>query len=215
MCCGQNVINITQLSLQMLTQTKWVTNPSPKHISFPAHGSAIVTCLVFSHNRIISASEDHSIHVYSPLTGDLLFTLKGHEGGVWALAACKDTLVSGSTDRTVRIWDLKSGRCTHVFGGHTSTVRCLAIVKPEIVDVERENGVVVKEKWPKRSLIVTGSRDHSLRIWTLPRPTDPEYSCFSSEESQVDIVRPNPPPHLTFLIHVFFPGHFRKPIPPY
>jgi F-box and WD-40 domain protein CDC4 len=170
----------------MLTRTKWVTNPSPKHLSFSAHGSAVVTCLVFSHNRIISASDDHSIHVYSPLTGDLLLSLKGHEGGVWALAACKDTLVSGSTDRSVRIWDLTTGRCTHVFGGHTSTVRCLAIVKPELLDVERE-GATVKQKWPKRSLIVTGSRDHSLRVWTLPRPTDPEYTCFGSEEAQVDI----------------------------
>lgn len=81
-----------------------------------------------------------------------------------------DTVVSGSTDRTVRIWDLKTGRCTHTFEGHTSTVRALAIVKPERVDVKQEDGSVVTEKWPKRSLIVTGSRDHTLRVWTLPKP---------------------------------------------
>ncbi|KAF9053124.1 WD40-repeat-containing domain protein [Panaeolus papilionaceus] len=169
-----------------LTRTRWVNNPEPKHISFPAHGSSVVTCLIFSHGRIISASDDHSIHVYSPVTGERLRTLEGHEGGVWALAACKDTLVSGSTDRTVRIWDLSTGRCTHVFGGHTSTVRCLAIVKPELVDVERD-GVVVKEKWPKRPLIVTGSRDHSLRVWTLPRPGDAEFKCFGSDDGEVDL----------------------------
>ena len=170
-----------------LTRTRWVNNPEPKHISFSAHGSAVVTCLVFSHGRIISASDDHSIHVYSPVNGEIIQTLHGHEGGVWALAACKDTLVSGSTDRTVRIWDLSSGRCTHVFGGHTSTVRCLAIVKPEMVDVER-NGVVMKEKWPKRPLIVTGSRDHSLRVWTLPRPGEAEFKCFGPEDAEVDMV---------------------------
>lgn len=163
-----------------LTHTRWVNNPEPKHISFPAHGSSVVTCLIFSHGRIISASDDHSIHVYSPVTGELLRSLQGHDGGVWALAACKDTLVSGSTDRTVRLWDLSTGRCTHVFGGHTSTVRCLSIVKPEVIDVEKD-GVITREKWPKRPLIVTGSRDHSLRVWTLPHPGEEEFRCFGHD----------------------------------
>jgi F-box and WD-40 domain protein CDC4 len=90
--------------------------------------------------------------------------------------------VSGSTDRTVRIWDLSTGRCTHVFGGHTSTVRCLAIVKPEMIDMEGG----VREKWPKRPLIVTGSRDHSLRVWSLPRPGDPEYRCYGADDAEAD-----------------------------
>ncbi|KAF8621503.1 hypothetical protein AX15_007735 [Amanita polypyramis BW_CC] len=169
-----------------LTRNRWVSNPRPKQISFPAHGSSVVTCLIFSRGRIISASDDHSIHVYSPFTGELIRSLEGHEGGVWALAASKDTLVSGSTDRTVRIWNLNTGKCTHVFGGHTSTVRCLAIVKPEMVEVEHADGSVTKEKWPKRPLIVTGSRDHSLRVWTLPKSDDPEYKSFSTEEGEVD-----------------------------
>lgn len=168
-----------------LTRTRWVNNADPGHLSFPAHGSSVVTCLIFSHGRIISASDDHSIHVYCPQTGELRQSLDGHEGGVWALAATKDMLVSGSTDRTVRIWDLTTGRCTHVFGGHTSTVRCLAIVKPEWVDVEHSNGVISREKWPKRPVIVTGSRDHSLRVWTLPKPGDPEYRSYS-EDTEMD-----------------------------
>lgn len=169
-----------------LTRSRWVHNQEPKHISFPAHGSSVVTCLIFSHGRIISASDDHSIHVYSPITGELIRSLDGHEGGVWALAASRDTLVSGSTDRTVRIWDLNTGRCTHVFGGHTSTVRCLAIVKPEWIDVEGPGGIVTREKWPKKAMIVTGSRDHTLRVWSLPRPGDPEYVCGGSDDADMD-----------------------------
>ncbi|KAL0946467.1 hypothetical protein HGRIS_012686 [Hohenbuehelia grisea] len=169
-----------------LTRTRWITNHEPKHISFSAHGHAVVTCLIFSHGRIISASDDSSINVYSPSTGELVRTLEGHHGGVWALAATKDILVSGSTDRTVRIWDLSTGVCTHVFGGHTSTVRCLAIVKPEIIDVEHEGGGITREKWPKRPLIVTGSRDHSLRVWTLPRPGEPDYAASGTDEVEAD-----------------------------
>ncbi|EMD38149.1 hypothetical protein CERSUDRAFT_82388 [Gelatoporia subvermispora B] len=169
-----------------LTHTRWVTNQNPRHLTFPAHGHSVVTCLILSHGRIISASDDHSINVYSPVTGELERSLDGHEGGVWALAATKNTLVSGSTDRTVRIWDISTGRCTHVFGGHTSTVRCLAIVKPEWIDVQSESGVTTREKWPKRPLIVTGSRDHSLRVWTLPRPGDDEYRCYSADDAEVD-----------------------------
>ena len=55
-----------------LTRTRWIQNQNPKHIAFPAHGHSVVTCLIFTHGRIISASDDHSIHVYDPLTGGLV-----------------------------------------------------------------------------------------------------------------------------------------------
>lgn len=169
-----------------LTRTSWLHNTNPKRITFPAHGSHVVTCLIFSRGRIISASDDNSIHVYSPTNGQLIRSLDGHQGGVWALAATKDTLVSGSTDRTVRIWDLNTGKCTHVFGGHTSTVRCLSIVKPEMVEWKDSDGITRREKWPKRPLIVTGSRDHTLRVWALPRPGDDEYRCFGADDGEGD-----------------------------
>ncbi|KIM48636.1 hypothetical protein M413DRAFT_6022 [Hebeloma cylindrosporum] len=155
-----------------LTHTRWVNNPAPKHVSFPAHGSSVVTCLIFSHGRIISASDDHSIHVYSPITGELLRSLQGHDGGVWALAACKDTLVSGSTDRTVRIWDLSTGECQHVLAGHTSLVGLLGL---------------------SPSYLVSAAADSTLRIWdpdtgeirhTLAAHTG-AITCFQHDEFKV------------------------------
>lgn len=153
----------TPTSTERLSDHPEGSSDGPTHITFPAHGVSVVTCLLLRPGRIISASDDHTILVHSVTTGELLNTLHGHEGGVWSLAVFGDTLVSGSTDHTVRVWDLTTGRCTHVFGGHASTVRCLSIVEPNSVEVGE-----ARQRWPEQPLIVTGSRDHTLRVWTLP-----------------------------------------------
>ncbi|ORX57385.1 WD40 repeat-like protein [Hesseltinella vesiculosa] len=130
------------------------------HYTQPAQN--VVTCLQFDDDHIISGMDDRMINIYHTKTGRHLRTLRGHEGGVWALQYIGNTLVSGSTDRTVRVWDIESGNCTHVFYGHTSTVRCLEIVMPKLINGQMQ---------PAEPLIVTGSRDFTLRVWRLPDPT--------------------------------------------
>ncbi|KAI7882576.1 WD40 repeat-like protein [Lichtheimia hyalospora FSU 10163] len=131
-----------------------------RRIRFQGHPPrTVVTCLQFDDDKIISGADDHHIHVYNTRTGQLRHALTGHEGGVWALQYVGNTLVSGSTDRTVRVWDIAKGLCTHVFVGHTSTVRCLQIIQPTMVNGRLE---------PSVPLIVTGSRDTTLRVWRLP-----------------------------------------------
>ncbi|GAA5908369.1 hypothetical protein JCM6882_007916 [Rhodosporidiobolus microsporus] len=161
---------------RFLTRQNWKYN-TPRRTTFPSApnlqpnapnpNSPVVTCLQFDKDKVVSASDDHSINVFDTQTGALRTSLAGHEGGVWALQYVGNVLVSGSTDRTVRVWDLDTGRCTHVFVGHTSTVRCLQIVEPQNVNPDPTG----PPKWqPDRPLIVTGSRDWSLRIWNLPMP---------------------------------------------
>ncbi len=172
----------TLLKSRYLNRNRWLHNPVYSHISFPAHGSSVVTCMLISHGKIFTASDDSTIQMFSLTTGQLIRSLEGHEGGVWSIAATQSMLVSGSSDRTVRIWNLETGRCTHIFGGHTSTVRCVDIVKPEIIDVMGPDGIRRKEKWPKRPLIVTGSRDHSVRIWSLPSASHTEYLVSDADK---------------------------------
>ncbi|KAH6570827.1 hypothetical protein BASA60_007550 [Batrachochytrium salamandrivorans] len=136
-----------------------------RHISFPGHGPNVVTCLQFDTEKIVSGSDDQTIHVYNTADGTLLKRLEGHEGGVWALQYWKDTLVSGSTDRSVRVWDIESGECSHIFDGHTSTVRCLMIIIPQKNDAT-DDGIAALDQ----PVIVTGSRDATLRVWRLPDP---------------------------------------------
>ncbi|EGF83725.1 hypothetical protein BATDEDRAFT_9141, partial [Batrachochytrium dendrobatidis JAM81] len=142
------------------------------HISFPGHGPNVVTCLQFDTEKIVSGSDDQTIHVYNTADGTLLKRLEGHEGGVWALQYWKNTLVSGSTDRSVRVWDIENGECSHIFDGHTSTVRCLMIIIPQSNDAT-DDGIAALE----HPVIVTGSRDATLRVWRLPDPRrDPHWS---------------------------------------
>ncbi|KAJ3020249.1 UNVERIFIED_CONTAM: SCF ubiquitin ligase complex subunit cdc4 [Siphonaria sp. JEL0065] len=148
-----------------------------KTIEFPGHGNNVVTCLQFDNDKIVSGSDDQSIHIYDTNTGTLRRKLVGHDGGVWALQYWGDSLVSGSTDRTVRVWDMDTGLCTHLFEGHTSTVRCLVIVPPSPTPVYpfgangRTGGIGFEPSLePAQPLVVTGSRDATLRVWRLPNP---------------------------------------------
>lgn len=144
----------------------------PSRIAFRAHGRSVVTCLQFDSDKILTGSDDTTINVYDTKTGALRTRLEGHEGGVWALQYEGNTLVSGSTDRSVRVWDIERGVCTQVFHGHTSTVRCLQILLPAEVGRGADGKPV---RMPKEPLILTGSRDATLRVWRLPQPGDEGY----------------------------------------
>jgi F-box and WD-40 domain protein CDC4 len=164
-------------------RSNWMNpNVRPHHISFQGHGRNVVTCLQFDSERVISGSDDSTMNIYEARTGRLLHTLHGHDGGVWALQYLDNILVSGSTDRTVRVWDIERAECTQIFYGHTSTVRCLQIIMPRL----QPDG----EYLPEEPIIVTGSRDSTLRVWSLPKrgsakylPTPPE---AASEETNVN-----------------------------
>jgi F-box and WD-40 domain protein CDC4 len=153
-----------------LIRQSWMdVETKPKHIAFRAHARHVVTCLQFDTDKILTGSDDTNINVYDTKTGALRNRLEGHEGGVWALQYEGNTLVSGSTDRSVRVWDIEKGKCTQVFHGHTSTVRCLVILKPTKIGETLDGQPIMM---PEEELIITGSRDSSLRVWKLPKPGD-------------------------------------------
>ena len=154
----------------MIRDTWMSGKREPRHLAFRAHHRHVVTCLLFDADRIITGSDDTSINVYDTKTGVLRKKLEGHEGGVWALSCDGDTLVSGSTDRSVRVWDINTGECRQVFQGHTSTVRCLVILKPTEIGTDADGTPIIH---PEEPIIITGSRDSTLRVWKLPKLDDP------------------------------------------
>jgi len=169
---------------QYLIRRNWMfEDTKPRHIAFRAHDTHVVTCLQFDTDKILTGSDDNNINVYDTRTGALRAKLKGHEGGVWALQYEGNTLVSGSTDRSVRVWNIAQGRETQVFRGHTSTVRCLQIVSPVKVGENAEGKPIMM---PKQALIITGSRDSTLRVWKLPRPDDEPFIQAENDHNTDD-----------------------------
>ncbi|WVN89692.1 uncharacterized protein L203_104922 [Cryptococcus depauperatus CBS 7841] len=174
-------------------QRNWI-HTRPEHSSFTGHSTNVVTCLQFDEDKIISASDDSSINIYNTSDGQLRKRLEGHDGGVWTLQYKGYTLVSGSTDRTVRVWDLEDLRQTYAFAGHTSTVRCLQIIEP-VWDEETNS------YQPEVPMIVSGSRDATLRVWKLPLKDDPMYDGMgnSNQTEPVPIAPENNPFHVHLL----------------
>lgn len=146
----------------------------PVHTSCPAVGSpgSIVTGTQFANGKIITARDRKVMHVYDVKTGQLLTRLRGHTEGIWAMDAYGNTLATGATDRTLRVWNVNTGRA-HIFQGHISTIRCLKIVQP--VWYENEQCF-----FPPCPLVVSGSRDGTLRVWRIPEEGEPYHNDFVS-----------------------------------
>lgn len=144
-------------------------NSTPNHLSLAGRGNDVITCLQFDDDKIITGSDDYTISVYDTKTGALRSKLTGHDGGVWALKYVGNTLISGSTDRTIRIWDIEKARCTHIYQGHHSTVRSLDVLQPVKIGTDKWGADIIA---PKETLLITGSRDTTLKVWRLPKPGD-------------------------------------------
>ncbi|KAK4148862.1 WD40-repeat-containing domain protein [Chaetomidium leptoderma] len=79
---------------------------------------------------LASGSDDETVKIWDPATGQCVSTLKGHASdfSVWSVAWSHDAtrLASGSGDKTVKIWDPGTGQCVSTLKGHASNVRSLA-----------------------------------------------------------------------------------------
>lgn len=159
---------------------------TPTHLAFQAHDRHVVTCLQFDDDKILAGSDNAKINVYDTKTGALRATLEGPGGGIWGLEYHGNTLVSGSTDCTIRVWDIAKAECTHVFQGHTSTVRNVQILHPVQIGQHPDGTPVMM---PEQPLIISGSRDSTLRVWKLPQAGDPKYFPAQTDEECPYLIR--------------------------
>lgn len=117
-------------------------------------------------NIAVTGSDDTSIGIFNTTTGNMIDQLRGHAAYVRAVAISKDGqfFVSGSDDDTARVWrfsgegghpgeeENNAAELVRVLQGHASFVRSVAFS-------------------PDGNFVVTGSDDHTARVWSMESGT--------------------------------------------
>ncbi len=82
--------------------------------------------------------------------GEIVQTLKGHPGSVFAVAwsPTGEVVISGGSDGTIRWWEVRSGKCLRIFKGH-------------------EGGVWSLRVSPDGRLLASCGNDNTIRVWDL------------------------------------------------
>ena len=93
--------------------TLWDSRNGVKKVSFNDSSLDTTSEAQFSpdSSRLVLPCSDHSVRVYSTVSGQLELSLKGHTKKLLSTAFSKDgqRLVSVSEDNTIRVWDATSG----------------------------------------------------------------------------------------------------------
>ncbi|MCJ8728978.1 hypothetical protein PDJAM_G00009480 [Pangasius djambal] len=92
-----------------------------------------------------------------------LRTLKGHSDIITCVAAVDNLVISGSRDTTVKVWHVPTATEQRNLGGHSGGVTCLNTPPAEYCR-KLASALHLSEK---ERLIISGSTDCCIRIWTL------------------------------------------------
>ena len=108
------------------------------------------------------ARHDGVVRVWDATSGQLLHSLKGHNGPCWQIAFSPDgrTLASGGSDRSLRLWDVSTGQALQVFPAHPAAVK----------------GVAFR---PDGRSVLAACDDGTLKVWD--RQTERETFSFRGE----------------------------------
>jgi WD40 repeat protein len=84
----------------------------------------------------VSGSDDRTIKLWDPTTGELQQTLEGHSDSVRSVAFSPDgqLLASSSADNTIKLWDPTTGELRQTLEGHSHWVWSKTSVEVSILE---------------------------------------------------------------------------------
>lgn len=113
------------------------------------HSDYVMT-VTESNGILFSSGQDSNIIQWGENALPIITLEKAHTSAISSLSSSKDFLIAGSWDQTASIWDISSGIISKnpsaILRGHTNHIDAVQILP---------NGN-----------FLTGSRDHSIRIWS-------------------------------------------------
>ncbi|KAG8240380.1 hypothetical protein J437_LFUL002521 [Ladona fulva] len=118
------------------------------HTNFVSCVCYVRPCSTFKYGLIVTGGNDQVVCIFDPLSWQLINKLHGHTNTVCSLATSNNgegTFLSASWDATARLWRNCVSEIT--LTGHQAAVWCA-------IDL------------PKSNIIVTGSADKTISLWT-------------------------------------------------
>jgi WD40 repeat protein len=101
--------------------------------------------------RLATAGEENTVKIWNVQTGELLQTLRGHNGDIYAVAFSPEDgrwIASGGEDSAVKVWDSHTAKLVRNFRGHKSIVTSVVFS-------------------PDGQRLVSGSRDTTVKVWDV------------------------------------------------
>ncbi|MDX2230735.1 MAG: caspase family protein [Leptolyngbyaceae cyanobacterium bins.349] len=99
--------------------------------------------------RWIVAAKDNQVELWNIQTGQIQYSLKGHDLAVGSVSFSPDNKVvaSASDDGNIKLWNVQTGQLLHILVGHRDAVKKVSFS-------------------PDGTIIVSGSSDKTIRLWT-------------------------------------------------
>ena len=152
-------------------------------------------------NLIASGGDDRTVRLWSLVTNQQVKTFTGHQQGVTSLAIDREgrLLASGGQDRTIIIWSLETDEKLYTLDGHTDVVLSLCFSRDgkflasggdggdktvRIWSLADQSSLVLKghSDWfggvsgvafhLNGRLVVSGSKDKTIKIWDINTAKD-------------------------------------------